>query len=225
MVAEIMARLVGGAILATGGWRLGEYISEVWGPELYVPWVLGLTAFGLALGLAAATYLSVRLARHLVSQIESVLTSGLLSTLLAGVLGVLVALLLSIPLSRIPGWLGMGLPMALSVLLAYIGAYLLSRGDREVFAGVLPDDGAGGRGKGGTDNILLDTSAIIDGRIADITQTGFLRGTIVIPSFILGELRDYATSRDSLGGDRWREGGRKHSGQGCGHQMAERHHR
>ncbi|MCI0822027.1 MAG: PIN domain nuclease [Chloroflexi bacterium] len=206
MVAEIVARLVGGAILATGGWRLGEYISEVWGPELYVPWVLGLTALGLAIGLAAAPYLSVRLARNLVSQIESIPTSRLLSTILGGVLGLLVALLLSIPLSRIPGWLGLGLPVALSVLLAYIGAYLLSRGERDVFAGVLPDDGAGGGGKGGPDNILLDTSAIIDGRIADITQTGFLRGTIVIPSFILDELRHIADSSDSLRRARGRRG-------------------
>ena len=37
MVAEIVARLIGGAVLATGGWRLGEYISDVWGPEQYVP--------------------------------------------------------------------------------------------------------------------------------------------------------------------------------------------
>ena len=40
MVAETVPRVVGGAILATGGWGRGEYISDTWGPEFYVPWVL-----------------------------------------------------------------------------------------------------------------------------------------------------------------------------------------
>ena len=206
MVAEIVARLIGGAILATGGWRLGVYISDVWGPELYVPWVLGLATLGLVTGILAAPYLSVRFASNLVSQIESIPTSRLLSTILGAVLGLLVAILLSIPLSRLSGWLGLGLPLALSVLLAYIGAYILSRGERDVFAGVLPGDGSTANGNGGGGNILLDTSAIIDGRIADITQTGFLRGTIVIPSFILDELRHIADSSDSLRRARGRRG-------------------
>ncbi|MDA0769570.1 MAG: hypothetical protein BZY79_02325 [SAR202 cluster bacterium Casp-Chloro-G4] len=204
MVTEIIARLIGGAILATGGWRLGEYISQVWGPELYVPWVLGLTILGLVLGLLATPYLSVRFAHNLVLQIESIPTSRLLSTILGGVLGLLVALLLSIPLSRVPGWLGLGLPVALSVLLAYVGGFLLSRGERDVFAHLLPSD-LSTNGSGGG-NILLDTSAIIDGRIADVTQTGFLRGTIVIPSFILDELRHIADSSDSLRRARGRRG-------------------
>ena len=46
MVAVILARLIGGAVLATGGWRLGEYISDVWGPEQYVPLVFGLSIGG-----------------------------------------------------------------------------------------------------------------------------------------------------------------------------------
>ena len=205
MVAEIVARLIGGAILATGGWRLGEYISDIWGPELYVPWVFGLAAFGFASGAIVAPYLSVRFAKNLVSQIESIPTSRLLSTILGAVLGLLVAILLSIPLSKLSGWLGLGLPIAMSVIFAYVGGFLLSRGDRDVFGGILPDDSERSLDKGGG-NILLDTSAIIDGRIADIAQTGFLRGTIVIPSFILDELRHIADSSDSLRRARGRRG-------------------
>lgn len=204
MVAEIVARLIGAAILATGGWRLGEYVSEVWGPQLYVPWVLGLTTLGLVIGLLAAPYLSVRFAKNLVGQIESIPTSRILSTILGAVLGLLVALLLSIPLSRLSGWLGLILPVAISIAFAYIGGFLLSRRERDVFSGVISDDLSGDAAGGG--NILLDTSAIIDGRIADITQTGFLRGTIVIPSFILDELRHIADSSDSLRRARGRRG-------------------
>lgn len=43
---------------------------------------------------------------------------------------------------------------------------------------------------------ILDTSVIIDGRIADICQTGFLEGVIVIPQFVLEELQHIADSSD-----------------------------
>jgi len=53
---------------------------------------------------------------------------------------------------------------------------------------------------------ILDTSVIIDGRIADICQTGFLEGTIVIPRFVLEELQHIADSSDVLKRNRGRRG-------------------
>lgn len=53
---------------------------------------------------------------------------------------------------------------------------------------------------------ILDTSVIIDGRIADICQTNFLEGTIVIPQFVLGELQHIADSSDVLKRNRGRRG-------------------
>ena len=53
---------------------------------------------------------------------------------------------------------------------------------------------------------ILDTSVIIDGRIADIAETGFLDGTIVIPQFVLRELQLVADSADSLKRNRGRRG-------------------
>jgi uncharacterized protein YacL len=53
---------------------------------------------------------------------------------------------------------------------------------------------------------ILDTSVIIDGRIADICQTGFLEGTIVIPQFVLNELQHIADSSDALKRNRGRRG-------------------
>jgi len=53
---------------------------------------------------------------------------------------------------------------------------------------------------------ILDTSVIIDGRIADICQTGFLEGTIVIPQFVLEELQHIADSSDVLKRNRGRRG-------------------
>ncbi|HEX8033746.1 MAG TPA: PIN domain-containing protein [Ktedonobacterales bacterium] len=57
-----------------------------------------------------------------------------------------------------------------------------------------------------SDKILVDTSAIIDGRIADICQTGFVMGTLVVPRFVLEELQHIADSADSMRRNRGRRG-------------------
>ena len=53
---------------------------------------------------------------------------------------------------------------------------------------------------------ILDTSAIIDGRIADICKTGFLEGTLLVPGFVLAELQRIADSSDTLKRNRGRRG-------------------
>jgi len=60
-------------------------------------------------------------------------------------------------------------------------------------------------GRGGN-NKILDTSAIIDGRIADIVDTGFLEGTLVIAQFVLKELQHIADSHDPIRRSRGRRG-------------------
>jgi uncharacterized protein YacL len=57
-----------------------------------------------------------------------------------------------------------------------------------------------------SDKILVDTSAIIDGRIADISQTGFITSTLVVPRFVLEELQHIADSADGLKRNRGRRG-------------------
>jgi uncharacterized protein YacL len=54
--------------------------------------------------------------------------------------------------------------------------------------------------------VLLDTSVIIDGRIADISQTGFVSGTMLVPRFVLNELQHIADSPDALRRNRGRRG-------------------
>ncbi|HEY7778869.1 MAG TPA: PIN domain-containing protein [Ktedonobacterales bacterium] len=62
------------------------------------------------------------------------------------------------------------------------------------------------KGQRQPDRVLVDTSAIIDGRIADISQTGFVSGTLVVPRFVLEELQHIADSSDSLRRNRGRRG-------------------
>ncbi|MCI4625635.1 MAG: TRAM domain-containing protein [Candidatus Magnetoovum sp. WYHC-5] len=63
------------------------------------------------------------------------------------------------------------------------------------------------RGQSAEENLkLLDTSAIIDGRIADVCDTGFMEGAFVVPQFILQELQHIADSSDSMKRSRGRRG-------------------
>ena len=64
----------------------------------------------------------------------------------------------------------------------------------------------GGTRAGAAVDKILDTSVIIDGRIADISETGFLEGTLVVPQFVLNELQYIADSPDPLKRNRGRKG-------------------
>ncbi len=66
---------------------------------------------------------------------------------------------------------------------------------------------AGGSQEGGSStNKILDTSVIIDGRIADVCETGFLEGQLIVPQFVLNELQYIADSADPLKRNRGRKG-------------------
>jgi uncharacterized protein YacL len=65
--------------------------------------------------------------------------------------------------------------------------------------------GRGGERRGDP-HIVVDTSAIIDGRIAEIVESGFIYGTLVIPRFVLDELQHIADSSDTLRRNRGRRG-------------------
>lgn len=210
MVADVISRLVGAAILATGGWRLGEYIADTWGPELYAPWVFGLTIGGSVIGLVATPWFTSRITRNLLDETHTISTSRLLSSAVGLIIGLLIALLISIPVTRVPGWLGVALPISLSLFLAYFGAMVMSSPTRDMFKKMVPEQGPmepsmfNSNGRHG--KIILDTSAIIDGRIVAITASGFVPGTMVIPRFVLDELRHVADSSDSMKRTRGRRG-------------------
>jgi uncharacterized protein YacL len=79
--------------------------------------------------------------------------------------------------------------------------------DRDEIQGGKIRERFGGRGKSKPgERILVDTSAIIDGRIADISQTGFIPGALVVPRFVLEELQHIADSADSMRRARGRRG-------------------
>ena len=96
------------------------------------------------------------------------------------------------------------LTLALTFFMAYVGLMVgAAKGDYLELAalGGIFSDKASRR-----DLKILDTSVIIDGRIADVAETGFLTGTLIIPQFILRELQQVADSPDSSKRQRGRRG-------------------
>ena len=99
------------------------------------------------------------------------------------------------------GMAGLGLP---AVLGAYLGAAtaLRRRADLEPVSAVLFP----GSGRRSGLSKVLDTSVIIDGRIADLCETGFVDGVLVVPQFVLRELQQIADSPDGLRRNRGKRG-------------------
>jgi len=96
------------------------------------------------------------------------------------------------------------LTISLAFFMGYVGLMVgAAKGeyiDLSVLGGIFSDKNAK------VDYKILDTSVIIDGRIADIAETGFLTGTLVIPNFVLNELQQVADSADSSKRQRGRRG-------------------
>jgi len=90
------------------------------------------------------------------------------------------------------------------ILMAYVGLVSgANKGeylDLSVLGGIFSDRGLRKSYK------VLDTSVVIDGRVADICKTGFLEGTLVVPHFVLRELQQIADSADSIKRNRGRRG-------------------
>ena len=127
------------------------------------------------------------------------------------IVGLLTAALLSFPLSLLPSPLGKVLPFIGVLLFGYFGvAVFISRQTdiANLLGGITSRREEGAPATWGQTNrtILLDTSVIIDGRVADIAKTGFLPGTLLIPRFVLNELQYIADSPDGLRRARGRRG-------------------
>ena len=132
--------------------------------------------------------------------------------ILFGALGIMLGLLFAFLLSLIVRTIDVPfLPEVITLLLfiifGYYGGYIGVTRRPELMDGTMRR-GHFGKGLSSTNARpkVLDTSVIIDGRIYDICKTGFLEGKIVIPSFVLKELRHIADSSDAMKRSRGRRG-------------------
>ncbi len=134
----------------------------------------------------------------------------LIGAAIGSILGILGAFLIGILISiqkveAVPAQMQTFLTISLAFFMGYIGLMVgAAKGefiDLSVLGGLFSDKNLPKR-----DYKILDTSVIIDGRIADVAETGFLGGTLIIPQFILTELQQVADSPDSSKRQRGRRG-------------------
>jgi uncharacterized protein YacL len=99
-------------------------------------------------------------------------------------------------------------PSTVSVVGGYLGMTIFGTRSREILdtLGARLGKPSGRMAGLSTRNLLLDTSVLIDGRIVDVAETGFIGGTLIIPRFVLSELHRVADSSDPLRRSRGRRG-------------------
>jgi uncharacterized protein YacL len=216
MSSDFIFRILGMIFFGSGGVWTGVQLSRLAGDEPDL-WAIVFGLLGILIGLVLTPYLSIRpirAARALLARVSA-------RTLFAGIVGLVVALIISglmaFPLSLLPEPLSQVLPIAVAIVISYFGVAIFVSRQNDIFTvwtslsrrGAEADEDlpAGpGSGKNPARTILMDTSVIIDGRVADIARTGFLPGELVIPRFVLNELQYIADSGDNLRRQRGRRG-------------------
>lgn len=209
MSPDFIARLVGMVVFAGLGIYWGINLGASGDNQALYAVLFALV--GALVGLVITPYIStrpVRAIRNLLSRVSS-------QTLVAGFFGLLsgliVAALLAFPISALPEPFGDILPFIGVILFSYLGitVFIMRKDDIfSVFRMTLPSRSSEAKSEEENSgrSILLDTSVIIDGRIADIARTGFIFGTFLIPRFVLNELQYIADSADSMRRQRGRRG-------------------
>jgi len=168
----------------------------------FSPWLWWLLALAI---LAVICYFTLsalltRLFYRLAGHLEEILRATRNQAAGTGVvLGLLAAAMICLPL-HLSGMIGFFLILCLELFCGLVGFRAAKGFKNRLFTGGQPAAEPAGRPK------ILDTSVIIDGRILDILLTGFIEGNILIPSFVLEELRHIADSADGLKRKRGRRG-------------------
>jgi uncharacterized protein YacL len=208
---RLLGAALGGLIgLVLAGAGQGLFHDNPYAGALLAAWVVA----WIVVGFAILPYLTVVPATWLIQRVEALSTAEFVTAVAGLLIGLLMGLLLGFPLSGFPEPYGTWLPLGVSLFLGLgmLGLTVAKRRDLIVAAeavGIIRKPAAAGGGSGvgsGDPHIVVDTSAIIDGRIAEIVESGFIYGTLVVPRFVLDELQHIADSSDTLRRNRGRRG-------------------
>lgn len=144
----------------------------------------------------------------LVIKLEKDIRQLSLKIIVGGVTGMIIGLLIALTLGfslnmvskirenqQIVPWIY----LLMTVILGYLGLVLGSKKIEEITF-------FGAKAKKSSEHRILDTSVIIDGRIADVCDSGFMEGELIVPRFVLNELQFVADSSDSMKRSRGRRG-------------------
>lgn len=216
-----------------GADALSTLMVSVWDEKMLQMGVFGISAMTIlyyTLSILLAAFIGylvsqyiLRIGLRVAKQIERILSRVPSQQLVAGTIGLLfgliIANLIGMAFERVP-IIGSYLPIVLSAVLGYIGIRLGMDKGPDLYKTMVSYTFRGGRNKGRTikepkeketqpqtcSAKVLDTSVVIDGRILDIVNTGFLEGPFIVPVFVLEELQKLSDSADTLKRNRGRRG-------------------
>lgn len=209
MTGNTAARIAGAVIIGALGLLVGAFFAPPASGARVLWGVIG-AGIGAILGVLLTPALIWRPYVDLRRRFSQAPAQQLMAGVLGLLIGLIVAALVSVPLSFLPSPFRQMLPLLAAGVFGYLGVLLLLMRHRDLFALfgrpvassypiMAAEDEA-------PEPVLLDTSVIIDGRIADIKAAGFVPGTMLVTNFVLSELQHIADSADTLRRNRGRRG-------------------
>jgi uncharacterized protein YacL len=207
MSLDLIARLLGMTVFAGIGANVGARTAEVLNLDADASSLLFMLA-GALFGLLITPWFTTRPAEFVRRSIIDTDAETLVTSMAGLVFGMVVGGLFAWPLSLLPKPYGQLLPGLVAITIAYVSVGIFALRARDI----LRLFGAFVRGEVNavfpiqSGEILLDTSVIIDGRVLDLSQTGFITQKMLIPQFVIHELQNIADSSDALRRQRGRHG-------------------
>jgi uncharacterized protein YacL len=210
---ELLMRGLGMIVFGFVGWEVGRTLTGITQIEqmtvesarTMLPILIG----SVLVGALVAPWMTSKPARAARQSLRQVPVVQLLAGTIGLAVGLMIAALLAYPLSILPNPFGTILPFVGVIIFGYLGVTVMVLRQREIFSFFRipkPDSSKSNESSGRIPLMLLDTSVIIDGRIADVAETGFLLATLAVPRFVLNELQYIADSSDALRRNRGRRG-------------------
>lgn len=203
--------MIGGLLGYIWSEAIGQFLLRLVGPLFGIDHIAGAVYWGIWLGAVLFYGASIWLLGYGAKKIrvwEDRMVKTPALELLSGLTGLIVGLVISallFPALTSAGAVGMVLVYAITALLGVYG-FRIGYQKREELLKAIGLHNKTGEAPQKDEHKILDTSVIIDGRIADICKTGFIEGTLVIPEFVLEELQHIADSSDLLKRNRGRRG-------------------
>lgn len=212
---QALAVIIGAALGYQWSHTMGDSILQILAQAIGIHEIKGETVWMMALGAAimlGLAFIATTYGSRLIRAGEQAVIRTPLADLLAGIFGLIAGLLVSVllfPSLEKIDVAGSFLPLVATFVLGY-GGFRAGYSKKEDLVGLFSrwsfDKDQSSRQDYREEHKILDTSVIIDGRIADICKTGFIEGTLVIPEFVLEELQHIADSSDLLKRNRGRRG-------------------
>jgi uncharacterized protein YacL len=210
MSIEFVLRLIGMVVFAIGGWQLGTYLSSrlAGTTDDSIRYVLILSLSGAALGLLLTPRFTTKPLNWMRRRIQQLPAQKLLAIFVGLVVGLIVGALLAIPLAQLPDPMGAITPFVGTVLFAWLGISIMMMRASDIVGlfGARPQASEAKPPWADERSILVDSSVLIDGRLEDIAQTGFIQGQLIVPRFVLNEVQHVADSADDFRRNRGRRG-------------------